>query len=153
MIRPERFMKGIITIGLVLLITIQLMLGFDQTHNILRWVEGQIYEIVDPKVQQVSTTVECDQYVTLKLLNPGDYSKARVLVNNEYAYDFEQRVVKVPVKSDDLLIFDTRSYLEAIWFEVLNFSPEITNLKVGQQFRIKCGFETVPIEVKYQSKF
>lgn len=153
MIYPERFMKGIITIGLVLLITIQLMMGFDQTRNMLRWVEGQIHEVVDPEVQQVSTTMEYDQYVTLKLLNPGDYSKARILVNNEYAYNFDQRVVKVPVKNNDLLIFDTRSYLEAVWFEVLNFSQEITNLKEGQQFRVKCGFETIPIEVKYQSKF
>ena len=144
-------MIGILTVGLILLITVQLMMEFDKTKIYLNWVESQVGEFFGPELEQVAV-VSTNDYVVIELLNPGEYSTARVLVNNDRAFYFQRRLVKVPVTNDDLLIIDTRGIDKALWFEVIDFSKNVTSLEKGQQFRVKDGLKVIDIkkhEIKY----
>ncbi|AZR72752.1 hypothetical protein BBF96_04700 [Anoxybacter fermentans] len=147
-----RFLMGLITVGLVLLITIQLMMGFEQTRHYLKWVESQVYELIDPDLKKVAVVIP-EEYVILELLNPGNFSEVRVLVNNEKVYYFNHSIVRIPVKDGDLLIIDTRGIETALWFEVRNYSKRVSNLKIGQQFRVKNGLEVIYIKLHDETKF
>ncbi len=143
---------GIVTVGLVLVISVQIMMGFEQTRDYLRWAEGKLGIIDQPEAQQVSSVISEDS-VTIKLLNSGDYPDVRVLLNNESAYYFETEYVQIPVWDGDLLILDTRGINEALWFEVIDFSPNVSSIKRGQQFRLKNEMEVIEVIVEQGNRF
>ncbi len=143
---------GIVTVGLVLVISVQIMMGFEQTRDYLRWAEGRLGIIDQPEAQQVSSVISEDS-VTIKLLNSGDYPDVRVLLNNESAYYFETEYVQIPVWDGDLLILDTRGINEALWFEVIDFSPNVSSIKRGQQFRLKNEMEVIEVIVEQGNRF
>ncbi len=147
-----RFLMGIVTVGLVLVISVQIMMGFEQTRDYLRWAEGRLGIIDQPEAQQVSSVISEDS-VTIKLLNSGDYPDVRVLLNNESAYYFETEYVQIPVWDGDLLILDTRGINEALWFEVIDFSPNVSSIKRGQQFRLKNEMEVIEVIVEQGNRF
>ncbi|MCK4259038.1 MAG: hypothetical protein KAX49_08675 [Halanaerobiales bacterium] len=151
MICTDRFIKWIVTVGLILLITIQIMMRFDGTQHYLKLVESRIQGWVGTEVKEV-VVFNREEYITLKLLN-GAIHKARVLLNNERDYYFSKSTIQIPVKDGDLLILDTRGISEALWFEVIDFSDKITSLKFGQQFRVKNDLQVISIEVNSQRKF
>ncbi len=152
LIYTDRFIKGLITVGLVLLISIQIMMRFDVSKNYLMWVESQVHDILGHEVQEVAVLTKED-YVIIKLLNSGSYSQARVMVNNERAYYFTKPTLKIPVNDGDLLILDTRCYSEGLWFEIIDVSDQINNLQYGQQFRVKKDLQSIMVEIGQRSKF
>lgn len=124
----------------------------EEARQYLRTLESRVHNLVEPEIHQVAM-MGTDKYVTIKLLNPGSFPTARVFVNNERAINFTTSVVKIPVKNGDFLILDTRGISDPIWFEVQDFSEEITTLRLGQQFWVKNNLEVVAIEVEAPVKF
>ena len=151
-----RFLLGIITIGLVLLISIQILLGFDQTKHYLHWAESQLgiikEQIYPVSIQKVSQSTS-SEHVTIKLLNPGSYPGVRILINNERALYFKNSTLQIPVKSGDLLIIDTRGTESALWFEIIDYSAKIISLKKGQQFRVRDDFQVIEITCQEDVKY
>lgn len=151
-----RFLLGIITIGLVLLISIQILLGFDQTKSYLHWAERQVgvikEQIFPTNIQKVSQATASES-VTVKLLNSGNYPGVRILVNNERAVYFTNSTIQIPVKTGDLLIIDTRGIEQALWFEIIDYSSKVSSLQKGQQFRVRNDLKVIEIkchdDVKY----
>lgn len=147
-----RFVMGIIAVGLVLLISVQIMMEFDQTRSYLKWVEGRLGIIDLPEVREVSSYIP-EETVTIKMLNSGEYSDARVLMNNERDYHFQTKIVQIPVTDGDLLIIDTRGIDEALWFEIIAFSETITSLKQNQQFRVRNDLQVIEIKIDYKDRY
>lgn len=151
-----RFLLGFITIGLVLLISIQILLGFEQTKNYLHWAESQLgiikEQIYPQSIQKVSQTTS-NENVTVRLLNSGTYPGVRVLVNNERAFYFKNSTVQIPVNAGDLLIIDTRGIETALWFEIIDYSAKIISLQKGQQFRVRNDFQVIEIKCREDIKY
>ncbi|MCG8642466.1 MAG: hypothetical protein MI862_22255 [Desulfobacterales bacterium] len=127
-------------------------MNFDQTRSLLRLAEDRIIGSRQNPVKEVAVVAN-DAYVSLKLLNPVDYSLARVFVNNERVFSFDEPVLQIPVNNGDFIILDTRGIKDALWFEVIDFSENVFSLKKGQQFRVKNGLETFSITLRDQKKY
>lgn len=149
--RTERFVLWLLTVGLILLVSIQMMMTNEEARAYLQVVEGRIQSLIRPEARPVSL-VEAEEHVTFKLLNKGSFSKARVIINSEQAFYFQQSALRVPVNSGDFLILDTRGISDALWFEVVDVSQGISSVKVGQQYRVCNGLEVVPVETVQASK-
>lgn len=138
--------------SLVLLISVQILLNFDQTRAILRIAEDRIIGVRQSPAKEVAVVTN-DAYISLKLLNLGNYSQARVFVNNERAFNFDEPILQIPVNNGDFIILDSRGIKDALWIEVIDFSENIQGIKKGQQFRVKDGLETFSIIIREKQKF
>lgn len=147
----ERFLVGLMTIGMILLITVQLMMQSSEPRSYIQELESKIRNLTGTEVQEVAM-LNSDGFVTLKLITKGHYPQARVLVNNDQAYYFDKGPVKIPVNSTDMLIFDTRGIKTDLWFKVLDFSTGITNVRSGQEFHVYDGCAVFPIQME-KTKF
>lgn len=150
--RTERFVLGLLTVGLILLVAIQMMMTNEEARDYLQMVQGRIQSLFNPEAQPVAMMGEGEEYVTIKLVNQRPYSQARVMVNNERAFSFEQSSLQVPVNIGDFLILDTRGIADALWFEIADVSEGITSIQVGKQYRVFDGLEVIPVETAQTGK-
>lgn len=149
--RTERFLVGLMTIGMILLITVQLMMQSGEPRSYIQQLESKIRSLTGTEVQEVAM-LNSDGFITLTLLTKGYYPQARVLVNNDKAYYFTKGPVKVPVNHSDMIIFDTRGIKTNLRFKVLDYSVGITNVRSGQEFWVYDGCTVFPIEMN-QTRF
>lgn len=150
--RTERFVLWLLTVGLIFLVAIQMMMTNEEARDYLLMVEGQVKSLFPPVAQPVAMIEEGDEHITIKVLNRNSYSKARVMLNNEQAFYFEQGSLQIPVNHGDFLILDTRGVPEAMWFEITAVSDGITSVEVGQQYRVLDGLAVLPVETARAGK-
>lgn len=144
--RTERFVIGILTVGLILLITVQLMMQTEETKSTLVRIESKLHALIGQEVEEVAM-MNSDGFVTLKLMNQGYFPQARVLVNNERAYYFKGDTIKIPVNNSDMLIIDTRGISHSLSFRVVDHSTSITSLQQGLEIRVCDSLSVFPIQM------
>jgi hypothetical protein len=136
----ERFFVNVIIIGLVVLISFQILMKNDTTYRNIKDWEFALRNFLGfkQKTEQVTgLEEERSGMITIDLLQDLSLPQVYLIINGQRVADFSEGVVKLKVDEGDLLKIDARFYDRSLWFEITSLSLNIRNWQVGQQFRIK----------------
>ncbi|MFW5981709.1 MAG: hypothetical protein ACOCQO_00725 [Halanaerobiaceae bacterium] len=135
----EKFLVNFIVIGLILLISLQLIMRNDTGYQRIRNLENSIKSVFrEEEAIEVTTQEEISQKGTMLISIVDEMSIPQVWMvkNGERISDFSRGFVEIELIEGDFLLIDAKFYDQPLWLEVKEISPNISSWHKGQQFRI-----------------
>ncbi|MEJ6952169.1 hypothetical protein [Natronospora cellulosivora (SeqCode)] len=135
----EKFLVNFIVIGLILLISLQLIMRTDMGYQRIKNLEYSLRNVLHE-----DETVEV-------FARPQSFSEGKILISLEQDYslpqvwlvkngtrvaNFSAGFVEIAISEGDFLLIDSKFYDQALTLEIKEISPNVRSWHVGQQFRV-----------------
>ncbi len=139
----EQLLLRIIVIGLVLLVTVQIILTNPKLEESLITKVPIMKEVLtlgqneDFKIPATTVFSTRDKKLVVLLQNDLRTSKVKLLINGEVRDTFVDGYTEVNLKSGDEIAIDTKGVPQGLWFEISESSFSLISFEVGRQFWIK----------------
>ncbi|WP_408956526.1 hypothetical protein [Natroniella sp. ANB-PHB2] len=152
----ERILLKIVVVGLVLLVTVQIILvnpDFDRTLisnlPLVNSLLGEEYHFGEP-AQEVFSAPEEELRVTIQ--GQLDLPEAKLIVNGEVKDSFAGGVAQIRVRNGDRVIIDTRGIERGLWIRIDELSGVLYPFEREQQFWVQDEYKTLG-RVRIDSQF
>ena len=141
----EKFLVNFIILGLILLISLQLIMKNDSSYQRLKDFEYSFRSgFQDNQAIEVSTGVQnyeetrlfADSKLLINVLEEDYLPQVWLVKNGERISDFSTGSVEIDINDGDFLLIDSRFYDGPLLFEIEELSPNIRTWHTGQEFRL-----------------
>jgi len=139
-----RFFVKLMIIGLILLISVQLIGQNEQYQERLQIAESFIKGYFNQPVQEVTKVTHQEspgnlEIIEVSLISGASIPEVWLMSNGERIGNFQEGKVSTEVSEGDLLTIDARDYNQILWLEISFISSDIVTFQPGKQFRISGG--------------
>ncbi len=142
-----RFFVNLMVVGLILLVSVQILMGNENFQNRFEMAENFINNIFDQPEQQLARVTYEEEtsrdrttgILRLSIISRTSAPEVWLRQNGQRVSNFADGEVIIEAEDDDLITVDLTQYERTLWFEVTSISPEITSFQNGEQFRISGG--------------
>ncbi len=139
-----KFFVKLMIIGLILLISVQLIGQNEQYQERLQIAENFIKSYFNQPVQEVIKVTQQEtpgnlEIVEISLISGASIPEVWLMNNGQRIDNFQGGKVRTEVSGGDLLTIDARDYNQILWLEISFISSDIVSFQTGKQFRISGG--------------
>ena len=136
-----RFFVNLMIVGLILLVSIQIIMGNEEYQNRLQMAENFIKSYFQQPVPEVTRVTQHEREHKLEIIEVSLISNASIpevwlMKNGERVANFADGKVRLEVSEGDLLTIDSREFTNTLWFKITFISDDIISFQQGNQFRI-----------------
>ncbi|MCK8816921.1 hypothetical protein MWH28_05975 [Natroniella sulfidigena] len=155
----ERILFRIVGVGLVLLITVQIILAspdFNFNRDLIADLPGvslllgeSEYQFGEP-AQEVFSAPE--EQMRIVIQGRLDLPEAKLVVNGEVRDNFAGGVAQVSVRNGDKVIIDTRGIERGMWIRIDELSAGLYPFEIDQQFWVQDEYKNLG-QVRINNQF
>lgn len=129
----ERWLLRAAALGVLLLVTVQVLLQQDPARGYLTYVERLEGQRLDEPAALPAMAAPRTYVVVIHLISREQAERARLLVNGVPAGDFTQPRLQVQVRAGDVLEIDGSAYQETLRFRITATSRELVRPALGRE--------------------